>query len=224
MNKKYATLASSGILGVMLIAVLIIISVATPISYDISVGQPMNMGSYLDPTVSHAPSVHVDNVEVSVYNAQGVLLSRSENHNLLTSSGKSLVVCAIGQGQTANSTCAPAIYIMLFNDSAYTPASGNVQCDAATQAKVENSYGLAPAAGTFAGYTGNSYAIGAWNVSKTFTLLNTPGSAQVLYGACLTTSATIAANNLFAAATFGSTATLTATNDNVKVTWQLSAA
>jgi hypothetical protein len=105
----------------------------------------------------------------------------------------------------------------MVTNATFTASATHVSCDAAASA-VENKYGLAPALGTYV-----STGLGTWNVSYTFTLNTTPASAQVLYGACLTTSATIAATNNFAEALFGSTATLTASGDYCKVIYSLTA-
>jgi hypothetical protein len=168
---------------------------------------------------ARAPRFSVDNIEVQFFNAQGQLLGKSDSHNAITTTGQNFVRCWAAQGQTANSTCTPAINIMVFNDSAYTPSVNDYKCDPATPAKVENSYGIGPQAGAYVAWS--PATAGKYNVSATFTLASTPSGAQTLYGACLTTSTTISGTNLFAAGTFSSTATVTAAGDYCKVIWTI---
>lgn len=113
------------------------------VGYVATLGQGVGVDNSLDPSVSHAPTFHVDNVELQVYNAQGQLLATYDNHNLLTQVGRNLFRCYAGQGQTANATCAPLLYIMVTN-ATFTASASHLKCDNGASA-VETSYGLAPA-------------------------------------------------------------------------------
>lgn len=208
-----------GVILTVIIATGVFYFAYQPVGYIASVSDNMNVENQLGAgsVVLHAPSYKIDNVEVQVYKADGTWVATFDNHNLLTTTGLNFVRCYVGQGQSANSTCTPAIDIMVFNDSAYTPTVNDYKCDPATQAKVENSYGIGPQAGTYVAWS--PATAGKFNVSATFTLSSTPSGAQTLYGACLTTSVTINATNSFAISTFSSTATLTAAGDYCKVIW-----
>lgn len=227
MNKRRGVAGIVGIAGLALTILLIVSFLSPPItSYAVSIQQPMGVNAFLDPTVRHKPGVQVDYVQVVVTDPYGNVLVNSVTTNVVTYNGYNFIACALGQGQTANSTCAPWLDIMLFNNSAYTPAITDLKCDPGNQSAVEfgagnNGYGLSPAAGTFQSWSSNGYAIGFWNVTKTFTLSVTPANHQIIYGACLTTSTTVNTTNLAAAATFSQTAPLNQQNDNVKVTWVL---
>jgi NAD-dependent dihydropyrimidine dehydrogenase PreA subunit len=170
------------------------------------VGDSYPYGECLGVCPQHSFTFGIDIVTVTVTH-QGQVVFLASHPNIITNAGEDVISRQAACGATNAPACASGgVYIALSNDTA-VPAKTDTTCPAELA-----SNGLGRTLGTYSHTTGTS----AHNITATFTY-STSAHSTTISKVCMFDASSI--GNLFAESLLSPTAVVSASGDQVTITW-----